>query len=550
MPAVVLRLRVEVRQRWLPWLGVALVAGIASGGILGLLAGAVRTRDAYQDFSRTMRAADAIVAGRSPFGLGGAADLDDVERLPQVRDTARAGVSLVFTGRSDDGRRVGPVDLFPVLPADDRLGTVIERMDIREGRAADPRAVDEATASFVLAERLGLHPGSTIRLRFLRPSSFPTAAATLLSNFGARLAGAPGSSSSAIDELADGPDVTFRIVGIEASPSEFPPVGPELAPPLHLTRAFTDRYGSHVVSSPLLFVRLRDPGQLDAFSKGIERLANGQPAGFVQSRPLQTPKVERAIRVQATAVRLVALLALVAVLLVVGQALLRQAFAEAGDDRVLRALGLERNELRMLVLARGLVIGVISAVLAVVVAVLMSPLMPVGLARVADLHQGFDVDPLLLGLGALAVLVGVVALASPGRVAGARGRVGDRVGAPPVVREPPARAEPALPQRRHRGALRARPRARRDVVGRSGRPSSGPRSPSRCWPACGRSRSASSTCSTRSGSTAGTGASRAARRRCPTSPPRWCRRSRTIPSSRPSRPGRSRRPSSGSSGST
>jgi ABC-type lipoprotein release transport system permease subunit len=410
MAAVVLRLRAEVRQRWLAWLGVALVAGIASGGIIGLLAGAVRTRDAYRDFSRTMRAADAIVAGRSAFGLAGAVDLDDVERLPQVQATARAGVSLVFTGRTGDGRRVGPVDLFPILPADDELGTVLERMDIREGRAADPHAVDEATASFVLAERLGLHPGSTIRLRFVRGSSFPTAAARLLSNFGARLAGAPGSSHSAIDELADGPDVTFRIVGIEASPAEFPPVGPDLAPPLHLTRAFTDRYGSQLVSSPLLFVRLRDPGQLDAFSKGIERLANGQPAGFVQSRSLQTPKVERAIRVQATAVRIVALLALLAVVLVVGQALLRQAFAEAGDDRVLRALGLERGELHLLVLARGLVVGVAAAIIAVVVAVLMSPLMPVGLARVAELHHGIDVDPLILGLGALAVVVGIVAL--------------------------------------------------------------------------------------------------------------------------------------------
>ena len=329
-------------------------------------------------------------------------------------------------------------------------------MDVREGRAADPRAVDEATASFVLAERLGLHPGSTIRLRFLRPSSFATAAATLLSNFGARLAGAPGSSSSAIDELADGPDVTFRIVGIEASPSEFPPVGPDLAPPLHLTRAFADRYGSQVVSSPLLFVRLRDPGQLDAFSKGIERLANGEPAGFVQSRPLQTPKVERAIRVQATAVRIVALLALLAVLLVVGQALVRQAFAEAGDDRVLRALGLERDELRLLALGRGLVIGVTAAIIAVVVAILMSPLMPVGLARVADLHHGIDVDPLLLGLGALAVVVGIVALrllaawrvnVTQSTTASARSSLG---------RGPTARARPTVTERRHRGALRAR----------------------------------------------------------------------------------------------
>src|SRR5262249_48214315 len=156
---------------------------------------------------------------------------------------ARAAVSLAFTGRTSDGRRVGPVDLYPLYPADGALGHDVERVHVREGRLANPDAVDEATASFVLAERLGLHVGDTIRLRFVRASSFPAAAASLLSNFGARLAGDPGSSSSAIDELADGPDVTFHIVGIEASPAEFPPVGPDLAPPLHLTRAFSEQLG-------------------------------------------------------------------------------------------------------------------------------------------------------------------------------------------------------------------------------------------------------------------------------------------------------------------
>jgi ABC-type lipoprotein release transport system permease subunit len=410
MPAIALRLRTELRHRWPAWLGVALIAGIASGAVLGLLAGAVRTRDAYRDFSTTMKAADVVVAGRSAFGLAGAVDLDEVEALPQVRSAARATVSLMFVGRTGGGRRVGPVDLFPMMPDDERLGRDIERMDLREGRAARPDAPDEAVASFVLAQRLGLRPGDTVRLQFVRAASFPTAAATLLSNFGARLAGAPGSSSSAIDQLADGPDVTFRIVGVEASPAEFPPIGPDLAPTLHLTRAFAERYGKDLVSSPLLFVALKDPGGLDAFSKGIERLANGEPAGFVQSRALQTPKVERAIRAQATAVRIVAVLILLATILVVGQALVRQASAEAGDDRVLRALGLQRDEMRVLVLARGLVIAVAAALIAVVVALLMSPLMPIGLARVADLHRGFDVDVRILGLGALAVIIGVTGL--------------------------------------------------------------------------------------------------------------------------------------------
>jgi ABC-type lipoprotein release transport system permease subunit len=400
-----------MRRRWAAWLGVVLLAGVGGGGVLTLLSGAARTSSAYRDFSTTMHAADAVVAGRSAFGLAGAVDLDQVARLPQVRTTARASVSLVFTGRTDSGRRVGPVDFLPVMPTDDGLGRRLERARFLEGRPADQHRVSEATASFVLADRLGLHVGSRIRLRFVRASSFPATAAVLLSNFGARLAGDPGAASSAIDQLADGPDVTVRIVGVEASPAEFPPVGPDLSPPLHLTRAFADRYVNDLVSSPLLYVGLRAPDQLDAFSKSIERLAAGQPAGFVQSRGLQTPKVERAIQVQATAVRIVAILAAIALLVVVGQALLRQADANAPDEEILTALGLSRHDALALTATRGALIGVGAAVVAVIVAIVASPIMPVGLARTANLHTGLAFEPLLLATGALVIAGAVVALA-------------------------------------------------------------------------------------------------------------------------------------------
>ena len=42
--------------------------------------------------------------------------------------------------------------------------------------------------------------------------------------------------------------------------------------------------------------------------------------------------------------------------------------------------------------ARGLFTGVIAAVVAVVVAVAMSPLMPIGIARIAELHRGVEFD--------------------------------------------------------------------------------------------------------------------------------------------------------------
>ena len=420
MAAVLARLRAELRRRWVSWLGIALVAGLGGGVVLGLLAGAARTTRAYPEFVRAMNAADVLVGGNSPFvlqegRLGGAVDLDDIAVLPQVADETRANVSLLFTGETGTGRRVGPVDLLPIIPDDERLGSTTERWSMVAGRPANPKRANEATASFVLSERLHLEVGSTLRLRFVEASGFELAALQLLSNFGARLAGDPAANSTSIDALANGPDVTFTITGIEASPLEFPPLGPDLSPALHLTPEFGLRYGHQLVSNPIMYVNLKQPDLLDAFAKGIERLAEGSPAGFIVSRQLQQPKVETAIRGEAIALRLVALLVALALVFIVAQGLLRQAYAEARDDNVLYALGMERRELYWLAAGRGLFTGAVAAVVALVLAVAISPLMPIGIARTAELHQGVEFDVLILGLGAvviLGVVVGLRALAA------------------------------------------------------------------------------------------------------------------------------------------
>jgi ABC-type lipoprotein release transport system permease subunit len=410
--AVLARLRADLRTLWRSWVAIALIAGVGTGIGLGLLAGAARSENAYREFSDTMQAADAVVAGSSAFGLVGSVDLDDVARLPQVEDMARAHASFLFTGRTSSGRRIGPVDLFPVIPDDAKLRRSVERSRIDHGRRADPDSIDEATASFILAENLGLEVGDTVRLRFIEAASFPTAANALLSQFGDRLAGAPGAGSSAIDQLADGPDVTLRIVGIEASPAEFPPLGPDLAPTLQLTRAFGREYGDRIVSSPLGFVRLRetDAASFDAFAKEVERLAGEQQSSIIQSRLLHTPKVERAIRVQSDALRIVAFVLFVAMVLVVGQTCIRRAAADARDNAVLRALGMRRLDLLALVAARGALVGVFTAVIAVVVAVGVSRFMPIGIARTAELDRGIAVDLSVLAFGALAIVLVVLVL--------------------------------------------------------------------------------------------------------------------------------------------
>src|SRR5438093_759605 len=65
--AVLVRLRAELRRRWAAWLGIALVAGLGGGVVLGLLAGAQRSTEAYPRFVKAMNAADLVIGGKSPF---------------------------------------------------------------------------------------------------------------------------------------------------------------------------------------------------------------------------------------------------------------------------------------------------------------------------------------------------------------------------------------------------------------------------------------------------------------------------------------------------
>src|SRR5262249_52484666 len=155
----------------------------------------------------------------------------------------------------DRGLSVGPSDVFPVASRRDDLGHTMEGWKMLQGRAANPARADEAVASFELASALHLNPGSTIDFHFFTAKAFPGVAASLLSQFPERVAHGGGEFSFA--KLADGPRVKVRIVGIEASPAEFPPRLLDISPILHLTPSFFAHYSNTVVGSPITYIRLK-----------------------------------------------------------------------------------------------------------------------------------------------------------------------------------------------------------------------------------------------------------------------------------------------------
>lgn len=426
MSAVWLRLRSEVRRRWRAWIGLAVLVGFAGGAAMALAQAARRSQHAYVRFSDRESAADVVMTGANSFGLVGSVDLAAVARSGYIARSAPAFVGLPFSGKTDTGQALNAVDLLPVAAGDNQLGTTVERWKMLEGRRARPSRIGEATASFVLAERLGLHVGSTLELRFYRADRFAAVAVKLLASLAPRI-NDRDRAHQATPDFADGPRVKFTIVGIEASPLEFPPLLTDLAPVLHLTPAFAHRYENTIVGSPLSYFRLRTGRDLKSFELAVERMAAGNPVSFISTSDNQSAKVQRSIRAEALALAIVAGLVGLTGAVAIAQALTRQTLAESSQLSMLRALGMRDRQLRAFTLVRVLAIGGSGAVIAGLVSVFSSQYFLLPLARKAELDPGPHVDLAVIVVGGATVFL--IALATALGSADVAGRHGRRRGA-------------------------------------------------------------------------------------------------------------------------
>jgi ABC-type antimicrobial peptide transport system permease subunit len=210
------------------------------------------------------------------------------------------------------------------------------------------------------------------------------------------------------------PDNRLTIVGIEASPGEFPPqiegTGRYL---IHASPALypvKDDLAHFSEGADQLMVRLEHGSRdLDGFLRSLDGL--GAPNSLVVQRDLATG-VNRSVHTQAVALRILALLAAIAGALILGQLLARVMFTEQSDARVLAALGMRRRGRFALGLGRAAMIGVGGGIVAVVTAAAASTFFPTGVARTAEPEPGFHLDLFVLVVGAVGVAALVVVLAA------------------------------------------------------------------------------------------------------------------------------------------
>jgi len=389
MSAVWMRARAELRARWRASLALAGVIGLAGGLVLGASAGARRQDSTFPLFRTAQNTAQLGIANSGRvFGFANV-NFEYARRLPEVVGTApfQAFLGFIKTSRGTSLTPIG--DENPVVSfasPDGRFDTVLNRMLIIEGHYADPAAVDEGVVSYLAARSYNIHVGDY--LDYALPS---------FKDF------ANGPSTTTLT----GPHPRVRVVGIEAQSYELPPgLG---YPPIHLTPAFYRAFISKTPTFPALLLKLRHendvPAVLDAIQKhGLLGGASASTRVQAFNEPQNAAAVTRTIHIQAIALWLLALLAGVTSLLVVGQAIIRQSFIESDENPALRALGMTSAQVFTTALFRLLIVSAVGAVIAVLVAVAVSPLTPIGLARLIDPRPGFSFDVRALLVGAAAVI--------------------------------------------------------------------------------------------------------------------------------------------------
>ena len=289
------------------------------------------------------------------------------------------------------------------------------------GRWAAQSRADEAVLDESAAQELDAHVGSVLELRGYRPSQMQQVlnGSTVPPQVvlgGVRVTGIIRIPTDLTENFAADADVTYAGQG-----------------DVFTTAAFYQKYGASVGGFLGMSFQLKQGAAgLPAFEAQVKRLAGGnaQVELGADDNAAAGAFAQRGTTLEALALLVFAIIVALALLVVVGQSLARQAYAAVGDFPALRSLGATPRQLTAVALAPGALVAVAGMALAIPVAYLLSWFTPIGLARRAEISPGFafDAAAMLGGAAVLALLLaGRAALAAP-RAArtGARAAAADR----------------------------------------------------------------------------------------------------------------------------
>jgi putative ABC transport system permease protein len=393
--AVWLCVRAGLRQDWRGLALLTLITAVMGAVVLAALAGARRTDTAVARFLQYAGPTQGYVS----------ADPATMARIPALPGVAYAEVAdrMLAGPVSVDGRPVSPLQVST-------LALLVRPPQVRgiviAGRWAAPSRADEAVLDESAAQELDAHVGSVLELRGYRPSQLQQVL--------------NGSTLPPQVVLGD-----VRVTGIIRIPTDLTENFTADADVIYTgqgdlftTAAFYREYGASVGGFLGLSFELKQGAAgLPAFEAQVKRIAGGNAQVELGSDDnAAAGAFAQRGTLEALALLVFAIIVALALLVVVGQSLARQAYAAVGDFPALRSLGAIPRQLTAMALAPGALVAVAGMALAIPLANLLSWFTPIGLARRAEISPGFafDAAAMLGGAAVLALLLaGRAALAAP-----------------------------------------------------------------------------------------------------------------------------------------
>ena len=389
------RFRATFARRWGGYLSVLLLIGLIGGVGMASLAGARRTESSFSQLLASTHPSDlALITGLfqpAPSGYDPVL-IAKIARLPYVkRIESQAGYESTTVGA--DGRAI-PSNLSPGITLSSSIDGVFFSMDrliVTAGRMPNPHRRYEVAMTADAAHLLGVHLGGTYRVGVVGDVQSMNFCQTCRPIFHARV----------------------TVVGIVTTSNNLIVDDTDRSPTIYATPAFTRPLLKCCVDPTISSLQIVGGAKnIPRVESEISRILPPHfPRLFTETASRSTATAQRVIGPDALALGIFGFIVALVALLIAGQLISRQLRLGSEERHVLRALGARPSGTTIDGLV-GIILAIVAgSLLAGVVAYALSPLMPIGPVQPVYPTPGLAFDPFVIGLGVLALVVILVAIA-------------------------------------------------------------------------------------------------------------------------------------------
>jgi hypothetical protein len=378
--------RASWRKSWRAALVIAVIGGLLGAVALGALAGARRTDTAYGRYLASINASTVMIDVPGAF-------LPVIQHIEHLPGSSSSGAWLALNATPViDGK---PDDSFLTEAIAGSLDGEYFRQDkvtVLAGHLPPAGATDEVVLTPGLARDFGVGVGGHVTWDFSRgifKNGLPTDAPPV-----------------------DAGRQSFVVAAIGAAPpvlgDEFDDTESALLPPAATAQYLNGEYGFGWVAMRLSNGDAGIPALQRQLASYAAELSNQYhfPVSFLIRRlDVVQHAAQQAIQPEVLALAVLGALALLAMLVLVGQALAQLLRNSAADSLVLRGLGMSRGQAALAAAGSGVLAVIASTAVAVAGAIALSPLAPIGEVRAYDPVRGVQVDGLVIGGGSALLLL-------------------------------------------------------------------------------------------------------------------------------------------------